>query len=66
MNYEVAHFADITLLDKPPQHIGAVVAIRGLVEGFLAEGVPVVGWGRRHIPRPTAGPFTPDFHRVIP
>lgn len=63
-------FADVALLDKPPEHVRAVVAIRRLVEGFLAEGVPVigVGWRRgwRHVPRPTAGPLTPDFHRVRP
>lgn len=39
------------------------------VKGFLAEAVPMAGWGigrkRRHDPRPSAAPFTPDFHREI-
>lgn len=39
------------------------------VKGFLAEAVPMAGWGigrdRRHDPRPTAAPITPEFHREI-
>jgi len=60
-------FADVPLLYEPPEHIAAVVTVGGLVERFLAEAVPVAGWGlgraRRHDPRSTAAPFTPDFHR---
>lgn len=62
-------FANISLLYKPPQHICTVMTVRWPVKGFLAEAVPVAGWGfgrkRRHDPRPTAAPFTPDFHREI-
>lgn len=38
-------FADEALLNEAPQHIAAVVAVGGLVEGLLAEAMamPVVG-----------------------
>lgn len=43
------------------------MAERRLVKRFLTEAVPMAGWSlgrdRRHIPRSTAEPFTPDFHR---
>jgi hypothetical protein len=62
-------FADEALLDEAPEHVAAVVAVRGLVEGLLAEAVPVRGgrlFGRarhrRHVSEP---PFTPDFHREL-
>lgn len=62
-------FADVALLDQPPKHVCAVVTVGRPVKCFLAETVPMAGWGigrdRRHDPRPTAAPFTPDFHREI-
>lgn len=43
------------------------MAVRRLVKRLLTEAVPMAGWSlgrdRRHIPRSTAEPFTPDFHR---
>jgi len=43
------------------------MAVRRFVKHFLTEAVPMAGWSlgrdRRHIPRSTAEPFTPDFHR---
>lgn len=43
------------------------MAVRRFVKRFLTEAVPMAGWSlgrdRRHIPRSTAEPFTPDFHR---
>lgn len=50
-------FADEPLLDESPEHVAAVVAVGGLVEGLLAEAVAVsdrdVGrrGDRRHDPR---------------
>jgi len=38
-------FADVPLLYEPPEHVAAVVAVGGLVKRFLAEAVPVDGWG---------------------
>ena len=38
-------FADVPLLYKPPEHVAAVMTVGGLVERFLAEAVPVAGWG---------------------
>lgn len=46
----VAHarrtFAAVALADEPPQQVGAVVAVGGLVEGLLGEGVGAMGRGR--------------------
>lgn len=39
---EVTNFADVSLLEESPEHVGAVVAICGLVEGLLGEAVPGV------------------------
>ena len=39
-------FADVALPDEPPQQVRAVVAVRGLVEGLLGEGVGALGRGR--------------------
>ncbi|KAG8308484.1 hypothetical protein J6590_002574 [Homalodisca vitripennis] len=61
--------ADVALLDQSPEHVCAMMTVGRPVKCFLAETVPVAGWGigrdRRHDPRPTAAPFTPDFHREI-
>lgn len=60
-------FADVPLLYEAPEHVRAAMAVRRLVKRFLTEAVPMAGWSlgrdRRHIPRSTAEPFTPDFHR---
>lgn len=45
VHHEVTHFADVPLLYKPPEHVAAVMTVGGLVERFLAEAVPVAGWG---------------------
>lgn len=68
-------FADKSLSDESPEHIGAVVAIGGLVEGLLAEKVPLLDHfggplrcgARRtspsgHIGGPSAGPNIPKSH----
>lgn len=39
-------FAAVALPDEAPQQVGAVVAVRGLVEGLLREGVGAMGRGR--------------------
>lgn len=43
------------------------MAVRRFMKCFLTEAVPMAGWSlgrdRRHIPRSTAEPLTPDFHR---
>lgn len=67
----VRTFADEALLDKAPEHVAAVVAIRGLVKGFLAEAVAVqdgrllrrARLHRRHYF--SVPPFTPDFYREL-
>lgn len=60
-------FADVPLLYEAPEHVGAAMAVRRLVKGFLTEAVPMAGWSlgrdRRHVPRSTAAPLTPDSHR---
>lgn len=60
-------FADVPLLYEAPEHVRAAMAVRRFVKRFLTEAVPMAGWSlgrdRRHIPRSTAEPFTPDFHR---
>ena len=40
-------FADETLSDQSPEHVGAMMAVSGLVKGFLAEKVPLLDhfWG---------------------
>lgn len=67
VHHEVTHFADVPLLYEAPEHVRAAMAVRRLVKRFLTEAVPMAGWSlgrdRRHIPRSTAEPFTPDFHR---
>lgn len=67
VHHEVANFADVPLLYEAPQHVGAAMAVRRLVKRLLAEAVPMAGWSlgrdRRHVPRSTAAPLTPDFHR---
>lgn len=67
VHHEVTNFADVPLLYEAPQHVGAAMAVRRLVERLLAEAVPMAGWSlsrdRRHVPRSTAAPLTPDFHR---
>ncbi|KPJ14106.1 hypothetical protein RR48_03656 [Papilio machaon] len=46
----VAHarrtFAAVALADEPPQQVGAMMAVGGLVEGLLGEGVGAMGRGR--------------------
>lgn len=64
----VITFADVVpLSNDAPEPIGAAMAERRFVERFLSKAVPVASWsigrGRRHVPRSTAAPFTPDFHR---
>lgn len=39
-------FAPVALSDEAPQQVGAVMAVGGLVEGLLAEGVGAMGRGR--------------------
>jgi len=60
-------FADVPLLYEAPEHVRAAMAVRRFVKRFLTEAVPMAGWSlgraRRHIPRSTAEPLTPDFHR---
>lgn len=67
VHHEVTHFADVPLLNEAPEHVRAAMAVRRFVKRFLTEAVPMAGWSlgrdRRHIPRSTAEPFTPDFHR---
>lgn len=67
MNGQELTFADVPLLYEAPQHVGAAMAVRRLVKRLLAEAVPMAGWSlsrdRRHVPRSTAAPLTPDFHR---
>lgn len=67
VHHEVTHFADVPLLYEAPEHVRAAMAVRRFVKRFLTEAVPMAGWSlgrdRRHIPRSTAEPFTPDFHR---
>lgn len=67
VHHEVANFADVPLLYEAPEHVGAAMAVRRLVKGFLAEAVSMAGWSlgrdRRHDPRSTAAPLTPDSHR---
>lgn len=41
-------FAAVALPDEAPQQVGAVVTVRGLVEGLLDEGVGAGGRGLRH------------------
>ncbi|VVD00112.1 unnamed protein product [Leptidea sinapis] len=41
-------FAAVALPDEPPQQVRAVVAVCGLVEGLLGEGVGALGRGLRH------------------
>ena len=43
-------FADVALLDQAPEHVGAMVAVSGLVKGLLGEAVPVTrrALRRRH------------------
>lgn len=67
VHHEVANFADVPLLYEAPEHVRAAMAVRRFVKHFFTEAVPMAGWSlgrdRRHIPRSTAEPFTPDFHR---
>lgn len=67
IGYSPLTFADVPLLYEAPEHVRAAMAVRRLVKRFLTEAVPMAGWSlgrdRRHIPRSTAEPFTPDFHR---
>lgn len=60
-------FADVALPYDAPEQVGAAMAVRGFVKRFLSKAVPVADWSlgrdRRHVPRSTAAPFTPDFHR---
>lgn len=59
-------FADVPLLYQAPEHVRAAMAVRRFVKRLLTEAVPMAGWSlgrdRRHIPRSTAEPLTPDFH----
>lgn len=59
MNDEIAHLTNVTLAYQAPEHVGAMVTIGGLVEGFLVEVMAValnewrrVGCGRRVRERP--------------
>lgn len=67
MRKRILTFADVPLLYEAPEHVRAAMAVRRLVKRLLTEAVPMAGWSlgrdRRHIPRSTAEPFTPDFHR---
>lgn len=68
VHHEVANFADVPLLNEAPEHVRAAVAVRWLVKRLLIETMPMAGWSlgrdrRRHVPRSTAAPLTPDFHR---
>lgn len=62
-------FADVVLPYDAPEQVGAAMAVRGFMKRFLSKAVPVADWSlgrdRRHVPRSTAAPFTPDFHREI-
>lgn len=68
VHHEVTNFADVPLLYEAPEHVRTAMAVRRLVECLLAKSMPMANWSlgrdRRHIPRSTAVPFTPDFHAV--
>lgn len=49
MHYEVTNFADEALLDEAPEHVAAVVAVRGLVKGLLLEAMAVRHDARRRL-----------------
>lgn len=70
VHHEVTYFADVPLLYEAPEHVRAAMAVGRFMKRFLTEAVPMAGWSlgrdRRHDPRSTAAPFTPDFHREAP
>lgn len=41
MNYKITNFANVPLTYESPEHVGAVMAVRGLVESPLGEVVAV-------------------------
>ena len=49
VNNKIAHLADEALIDQSPKHVGTVMTIGRLVEGFLREivAMAVNKWGNR-------------------